>query len=453
MPRTGSKAKILFITPYYRGVSNFVQAGFWGRRLYSSFPLGVGLLAALTPRDEFSVSLVNEHWDERVDYQDEAEIVALSFMTCNAPRAYEIADRFRSRRKLVVMGGLHASACTAEAAEHADVVFVGEGEETWPQFLRDFGAGRVQPVYRAPRPVPPELIPFPDRIMARRNRKLSKISVMASRGCPYGCEFCTLTNFFGRQVRCRPVSQVMEEIQEAIALTGPQINMLVFKDDNFVVHKEYTQELLEQLLPLKMNWGAQVDLKSLADQETVRLMKRSGCVLLAVGLESAHPDTGSRFGKTFDEAGKMREVISILHQHNIFVWGSYIFGFDEDTPDSFEKIYQQAKYLDLDILTVGILTPFPGSALYDKMIKENRIMEKRWQYYDLEHPIIAPKNLPPYALKQFQKDILRRYYTRSAILQRMGQAVFRVIKSGRYVPLHYFFFFNLMARSILKKCG
>jgi len=451
MPRLDSKARILFVNPYYRGVSNFVEAGFWGRRLYSSFPLGVGLLASLTPRDEFSVSLINEHWDERVDYQEEAEIVALSFMTCNTPRAYEIADQFRSRGKLVVMGGLHASACVAEAAQHADVIFVGEGEETWPQFLRDFRAGQVKPVYRAPRPVPPELIPCPDRVMAKRNRKLHKISVIASRGCPHGCDFCTLTTFFGRQVRCRPISHVIGEIQEAVALEGNQVKMLLFKDDNFIIDKEYTHELVEQLIPLKMTWAAQVDLKSLADRETVKLMKRSGCVLVAVGMESANPGTGSRFGKTFDDVEKMREVISFLHQNNIFIWGSYIFGFDEDTPDSFERIYHQAKYLDIDILSIGIYTPFPGSALYEKMNKENRIIEKRWEYYDLEHPVFEPKNLSPYLLKQRQSEILKRFYSKSEFFKRMGKVLFRVWQSGRVVPIHYYFIFNLMVRTILQK--
>jgi len=454
MPRVGSQAKVLFITPYHQGVSKFMEStmGVWGRRLSSQFPLGVALLAALTPREDFSVALVNEYWHEGVDYQDEAEIVALSFMTCNAPRAYEIADQFRSRGKLVVMGGMHVSACADEAAQHADVIFVGEGEETWPQFLQDFRAGRVQPVYRAPRPVPAELIPLPDRVIAKRNRKLSKISVIASRGCPYGCDFCSVTTFFGRQTRCRPVAQVMAEIREAMALEQDRVRFLAIKDDNIAINKEYAHELLENLIPLKVRWVGQSDLRSLNDPHLIRVMRQSGCMLLASGIESANACNVSRLKKTFDETDKIREVISLLHKNNIFFWGSYIVGFDDDTPESIDRIYQQAIYLGIDFLSIAVMTPFPGSVLYDQMLTENRIVEKRWEYFDIEHLVFEPKKISASLLNKHHVGALKRFYAGSEICKRMGQASLRILQSGRYVPLRYSLFFNLIAKTFLTKC-
>ncbi len=453
MPRIGSKARVLFITPYHQGLSKFMKSsmGALGRRLSSHYPLGVGLLAALTPRDEFSVSLVNEYWQERPDYRDEAEIVALSAMTCTAPRAYEIADQFRSRGKLVVLGGIHASACVDEAAQHADVVFVGEGEETWPQFLKDFRAGQVQPLYRAPRLVPPELIPIPDRVIAKRNRRLSKISIIASRGCPYGCDFCSVTSYFGRQVRCRPVPQVLAEIQEALALENDRVRLLAFKDDNIAINKEFTHELLENLIPLNVQWLAQSDLRSLDDPELIKIMRKSGCLLLATGIETVHPCHVSRFGKTFEEMEKMREVVSLLHKNNISVWGSYVIGFDEDTPESIDRMYQQAVYLGIDYFTIAILTPFPGSELYEKMLQDNRITNKKWEYYDFEHLVFEPKNIPPPVLEKLHADTLSRFYKGSEICKRIGKAVWRVFQSGRYVPLRYVFFFNLVGKTLLGK--
>ncbi len=453
MSKTGSKAKILFVTPYSQGTSRFMASslGLLGRRLSSHYPLGVGVLAALTPRADFSVKLVNEYWQERPDYQDDADIVALSFMTCNAPRAYDIADRFRARGKLVVMGGLHASACATEAAQHADAVFVGEAEETWPQFLQDFLTGRVQPLYRASRPVPPELIPIPDRTVTKRNRRLSKISLIASRGCPYGCDFCSVTSFFGRKVRCRPVPQVMAEIQEALALENHGVRLLAFKDDNIAVNKEYAHELLENLIPLNVRWLAQSDLRSLDDPELITVMRKSGCMMLAVGLETVHPCHMARFGKTFEDLDKMKEIISLLHKHNIYIWGSYIIGFDEDTPESIDKMYRQALYLGIDFFTIAILTPFPGSELYEKMRQDNRIINQQWQYYDFEHLVFEPRNITAPVLEKLHAETLGRFYQGSAICKRLGQAMWRVIQSGRYVPLRYVFFFNLVGKTLLAK--
>ncbi len=453
MSKTGSKAKILFVTPYNQAMSKFMEStlGTIGRRLSSHYPLGAGVLAALTPRDDFTVSLVNEYWQERPNYQDAPDIVALSFMTCNAPRAYEIADRFRDRGKMVVMGGLHASACPAEAAEHADVVFVGEAEETWPQFLRDFRAGRVKSVYRASRLVPPELIPIPDRLLAKRNRRLSKVSVIATRGCPYGCDFCSVTTFFGRQLRCRPVPQVMAEIEEALALENNRVRLLAFKDDNFAINKEFAHELLENLIPLNVQFMAASDLRSLDDPELIKTMRRAGCMLLAAGLESVHPCHVSRFGKTYEDPGKIKEVISLLHRNNIYLWGSYIVGFDEDTPESIDRMYQQAVDLGIDFFTIAILTPFPGSELYEKMLKENRIVNKNWEYYDFEHLVFEPRNFTPLALERLHADTMRRFYKGSEICKRIGQAMWRVFQSGRYAPLHFVFFFNLAGKILLNK--
>lgn len=450
MNRTG-KAKVLFVLPQYKGVSEAMQMRRWAPRTFSFYPLSIPILGALTPAASFTTEFVNEYWGETVDYGCDADLVAISFLTPSAPRAYEVADRFRARGKLVVLGGVHASVCPEEAAQHADVVIVGEGEETWPQFLADFLAGAVQPRYVASRPVPPDLIPLPQRRLAQRPWKLSNISLMATRGCPFGCDFCAVSSYFGKAVRCRPVDLVIQELEAALALEQQQTRLVVFKDDNLAINRDYAQALWEKLVPLNIQWAAQANIRSLDDPELVGLMARSGGILATVGLESVKAAHIARYHKSYEEAGRVKEVISRLHRHNIFVWGSYMFGFDDDTPGSLEATYEQAKYLGLDLVTFNVLTPFPGTALYQRLAAEGRLVEKRWQYYDIEHSVFKPHLMSQEELIRRTHKIIQRFYSAREILGRMAKAVRRRWESRRWVPLSYVLYFNLAARAIARR--
>jgi len=349
------------------------------------------------------------------------------------------------------MGGVHASVCADEAAQHADVVIVGEAEETWPQFLQDFLAGTVKPRYDAPRPVPPELIPIPNRRIAKRSWKLSNISLMATRGCPFGCDFCAVSSYFGKKVRCRPVEVVIQELEAALALEEHQTRLVVFKDDNLVINRDYAATLFEKLIPLNIQWAAQGNIKSLDDPELVSLMVKSGGILATVGLESVKPAHIDRYNKSYAEAERVKEVVSRLHRHNIFVWGSYMFGFDDDTPASLEATYEQAKYLELDLVTFNVLTPFPGTALYQRLAAEGRLRENRWEYYDIEHSVFKPQLMSQEDLMRRTHGIIQRFYSGGEICRRLARTVGRVWESRRYVPLSYVLFFNLAARAIARR--
>lgn len=447
------KPKILFIVPALRGLSAYLEpqktkSGLASYNL-TFYPLSVPVLAALTPERDFAMEYVNEYWMESIDYETEAEIVALSFVTASAPRAYEIADNFRRRGKLVVMGGMHVSYCQEEARHHADVIFVGEAEETWPQFLKDFLEGTVQPIYQAPRCVPPELIPIPNRWVAKRPRVPPSISIITSRGCPHGCDFCAVSSFFGKQVRVRPMESVMQEIHEAMALEGHQVRKMVFKDDNCVIDHNYAFSLLEKFIPLKVSWLGQTTLKSLNEPDLIKLMERSGCIMICIGLESAHQNHIVRFGKSYEDIKKVKEIISLLHRRNIMVMGSYMFGFDEDTPESFQKSVEQAKYLELDVLMLNVRTPFPGTAFYEQILREGRLTEKRWEYYDVEHLVFEPQRITSTDLYDNILRGLKHFYSLPEALGRIYRTGKRVIQSRGWRHFKYAAYFNLVGRSAL----
>lgn len=447
------KPKILFIVPQLKGISSYLEPAKTNSRLASLnltfYPMSVPLLAALTPESDFAMAYVNEYWGEPIDYGTAAEIVALSFLTASAPRAYEIADNFRRLGKLVVMGGMHVSYCQAEARQHADVIFVGEAEEIWPQFLKDFQANTVQPVYQAPRCVPPALIPIPNRRVAKRPRPLTNISLQTSRGCPYACDFCAVSSFFGQQVRTRAVDSVMQEIQEAMALEGNQVRKIVFKDDNCVINHNFAFSLLEKLIPLKVSWLGQTTVRSLDEPELIKLMERSGCIVTCLGLESAHQPHITRFGKSYEDIGKTKEIVELLHKHNITVWGSYMFGFDEDTPDSFQITLEQAKYLELDVLMFNVRTPFPGTTFYQQLEREGRLTEKRWEYYDIEHLVFEPRRISSADLYDNIITGLKYFYSVPEVLRRIYNTGKRVISSRGWRHFKYASYFNLVGRSAI----
>ena len=448
---SGEKAKILFVLPQYKGVSKAPLMRRWAPRTFSFYPMSVPILAALTPEDSFEFEFVNEYWGEQVDYDCEADLVAMSFLTPSTPRAYEVADKFRDRGKPVVMGGVHASLCVEEAAPHADAVIVGEAEETFPQFLQDFLDGTMKSRYDPSRPVPPDLIPIPDRGVAKRPWKLSNISMMATRGCPFGCDFCSVSRYFGKRIRCRPVDSVIEELDTALALEEQKTRLVVFKDDNLLIDRHYASDLLERLIPLNIRWAAQSNIKALDDPELIRLMVKSGGILATVGLESVKPDHVAQYRKSYEDPKRVKEVIDRLHSHNIFVWGSYMFGYDDDTPASIEATYEQAKYLELDLVTFNVLTPFPGTALHQRFASEGRLLEKGWEYYDVEHSVFKPRLMTQEELMRSTHRVVRRYYSGGDISRRMARTVRRSWESRRYVPLSYVLFFNLAAWAIARK--
>jgi radical SAM superfamily enzyme YgiQ (UPF0313 family) len=440
----------LFIFPKIGSISYLYEMRKSAPSTFSLYPLSIPILAALVPRDKFDMELVNEFWDEEVDFDSDADIIALSFLTASASRAYEIADHFRARGKLIAMGGVHVYSRTEEALQHADVVFRGEGEEIWPRFLNDYLNGEVKKIYEAPRPVPPELIPIPDRSITRRSWKHPYISLMASRGCPYRCDFCAVSSYFGDKCRCRPVESVINEIKNALAMGDIKDRFLVFKDDNIAFHRDYAKELFKAMVPLKIKWAGQANTKTLDDSELVELMGKSGCILMTLGLESIKENHIAHYKKSYTDLEKVKKVISLMHKQNIYVLGSFMFGFDDDTPESIVETARVAKKMGIDLVTMTLRTPFPGTPFYQALEKENRLIEKRWECYDIEHPVFVPKLMSPTQLVESQWEAHRIFYSTVGITSRIIRSGLRGILTGRWISPTYVLYFNLAARKAAK---
>ena len=369
------------------------------------------VLASLTPSD-VQIHLVDENV-ERVDLTEEADLVALSCMTASAPRAYAIADSFRERGIPVVMGGMHPSALPEEAAEHADAVVVGEAENQWPGVLEDFAAGRLQPLYRAEQR--PELggLPFPRRDLLHLDRYLSPNLVQTARGCPHACSFCSVSPVFGRRYRFRPIPEVIEEIRSL------GTRSIGFPDDNIVASRARSAQLFEALIPLKIQWVGQGDLSMAKDEELLKLMARSGCLAMFVGIESLSQESLAASHKQPNLGLDFERAIATIHRHGIDLVGSFVFGLDTDDKSMFRETVAFIERVKLAVAQFPVLTPFPGAPVYQQLKDEGRITSFDWARYTMGNVVYQPKHMTAAELEAGRNYAYGHFYSLPSIARRV----------------------------------
>lgn len=359
--------------------------------------LGLGLLnvAALCP-PTVETRIIDDDYEE-IDYDEEVDLVGISLLTPNALRGYEIARAYRERGVPVVLGGPHATACPGEGMEHADTVVTGEAEDTWPDLLRDFGGGRLKRIYRSSNNSDLSNMPRPRRDLVDKRRYITVNTIQATRGCPFNCEFCSITSLFGRKTRFRPIDDVIDEIR---SLEG---KYFLLTDDNIAQMGQYYKELLRRLIPLKKRWVGEASWNIVRDEETLELLERSGCFGLFIGFESILPQTGVRkINPAYDNSLLYKEVVHKLHRHDIIVLGAFIFGFDNEDESIFERFLRFALESRLDAAAINILTPFPGTPLYRRLEEEGRLTERNWNNYMACNLCFEHKNIP-------RRTFLERY--------------------------------------------
>lgn len=378
------------------------------------FPrLSLPYLASLTP-PEIKVEIIDEYFEE-VPFDDPADLIGISFMTPQAPRAYQIGDEFKKRGRKVVMGGIHASALPEEAMKYADAVVVGEAEGIWSRVLEDFKNGRMNGIYRSPQF--PELtgLPIPRYDLLKKERyRLFNINfpIQAGRGCPFKCEFCSVTRFYGGKYRFRPVGEVVREIQQT------RFKKIFFVDDNIISNRGYACELFKALIPLKLRWGGQASLNLAKDEELLHLAGKSGCGILYIGVESISDSNLAASGKSFIKAGEISELLAKIHKQGILIRASIIFGMDDDDCDVF---HNTVKFLIKEKVAYGeffILTPMPGTELRRKLKEEGRIINYDWSNYDGLHAVYRPLKMGKETLEKGLWDAYREFYTIPNILRR-----------------------------------
>jgi len=405
-------------------------------------PLGLLNVAAVTPRD-IKVTLTDENI-EPIDFEKDVDLVGITTVTSAAPRAYEIARQFRKRGVPVVLGGPHVSVLPEEALQHASAVVVGEAEGAWEKLLEDFvkgGEKGLKKIYKNEKLPDLSKVPFPRWDILKRDRYIADKVLHLTRGCPYNCSFCSVTQLFGRKIRCRPIDKVVDFIKENIG-KGLKGRLFVFLDDNIMGNKRYAKELFRSLIPLKIIWMSQSSINAAYDKELLDLAARSGCKALFIGLESVSEGALKEVGKRQNKVEFYEEAIKRFHRYGIFIHGAFIFGMDAHDRSIFKITVDFVNKVKLDSVQYSILTPLPGTRFYKEMEKEGRIIDRDWSNYDCGHVVFRPKKMSPAELdKGFAWS-----YVNSLSFYSIFKRMSGVFSGGRWkygLPL---FIFNLLYR-------
>jgi radical SAM superfamily enzyme YgiQ (UPF0313 family) len=380
------------------------------RAAFTIPPLALPLLAAFTPR-EIDLRLVDEAVED-IDLSLDADLVGLSLMTASAVKGYALADHFRSREIPVVAGGVHPSMVPEEALQHSDSVVIGEGEHLWPQVLEDVARGNLQRIYRQESLLSLEALPSPRWDLLRTKRYFIPRTVQTSRGCPMGCSFCSVSTFFGRSYRFRPIAQVLDEVR---AHRG---RVLIFVDDDIAGQPAYAKELFAAMVPLRKKWVAQSSLTIADDAELLDLAARSGCIGLLIGFESISSEVLQSIGKKVRLRRRYEESIRKIHARRIHIQGSFIFGFDGDTPETVQSTVQFVKRNRLTGVNYCHLTPFPGTRLFEDLAQGGRILHRDWSKYDRQNIVFQPRHFQPQTLQDWIFWSYRQTYNLRSLWQR-----------------------------------
>ena len=383
---------------------------------YSLFPpLGLATLAGYLD-DSDEVVLSDEHVEKLV-LDDEPDLVVIQVYITSARRAYEIADLYRSRGSHVALGGLHVTSLPEEAARHADTIFLGPGEDTWPQFLLDFRAGRPASRYvsqnRTLFGVPPIR-----RDLIKRRLYLVPNSIVVSRGCPHVCDFCYKVAFFkgGKQFYTQTVDAALAEIDR---LPGRH---LYFLDDHLFGSPPFAEALFDGMRGMNRVWQAAGTVKAVLEQPRVlEKAVASGLRSLFVGFETVNSDNLQEQRKYQNIGRDYAAAVRRLHELGVMVNGSFVFGMDHDGPDVFERTVEWAIEQGIETATFHILTPYPDTALHGRMESEDRLLHRDWDLYDTRHVVFKPARLLPRELEDGYWRAYRDFYRWGSIFR--GAAV------------------------------
>jgi radical SAM superfamily enzyme YgiQ (UPF0313 family) len=353
---------------------------------------------------------------ETIDYDKRYDLVGLTFHTPSAPHAYEIADRFRARGITVIMGGPHVTLLPDEAQEHADAIFVGEAELTLPQYIQEWTEGCAKRRYEVGETPVLNGIPFSRKEHFHRKDHAGGI-LFATRGCPNSCEFCTLAVMYKKNFRRRPVEEVAAEFS---SFHG---KVIIFWDDNLSADMDYAKALCKAITPYRKWWSSQVSVKAGMDDEFLSLAARSGCKQLFIGFESVSQKSLENARKSFNRTDDYAEIVERIHAHGIAVQAGFVFGFDDDTPDVFDKTIAFLENTGIQNATFHILTPYPGTPLYIRLESEGRMLNHDWAKYNARNDVVfEPRQMSSEELLIGFNEVNKRFYSFGSIFRRLKKS-------------------------------
>lgn len=386
-------------------------------------PFNLAMLAALTPED-VEVTITDEEI-QGIDFDREVDMVGITVYTCRAVRAYQIADAFRKKGVTVILGGFHPTFLPDEALKHGDSIVIGEAEETWPQLIKDFKNGALKRIYDSSSRIGLSDVPVPRSDLLKKENYMFPHQISIGRGCPFSCKFCSVTTYFGGTYRFRPIEKVLKEIEflknNGIRSSWLDISKSIhFIDDNIIAKPAYSKELFKAITPYKIKWVGAASLNIAEDDELLSLASKSGCIGLFIGIESINQKTLDSVRKKANTVERFENGIKRLHSYKISVQGSFIFGFDDDDDSVFERTVRFAQKVKLELAEFNILTPYPGTKVFEEMDNEGRLLTKDWSKYDNSRAVFKPKNMSPEMLENGTRWAWKEFYKTSSIYKRIG---------------------------------
>jgi radical SAM superfamily enzyme YgiQ (UPF0313 family) len=373
--------------------------------------LALHILEGLTP-PEYQVKTVEEE-TEGINLDADCDLVGISCMTANAPRAYHLAGEFKKRGKKVVLGGVHPTLLPDEALSYADSVVVGEAEGVWEQVLEDFRKGALQRTYHHSKPSLDRYIPLKFRKLTKK-RLFNVIPVMTTRGCPYSCEFCCVSDIFGKEIRHSPISNVVRDIEDSRG------KIFIFLDDNIIGKPHYAKELFKAITPYKIKWVGQASISFVHDAELMKLAADSGCAALFFGLESVAEAQLKTMRKSIKEIKGVEDAIKRVKDLGIHFHASMVFGFDSDTREIFPETLKFLEKNKVGTASFNVLTPYPGTRIYEQFKSQGRLLTTDWKYYDHSTVVFQPRNMTPYELQAGEIWVKREFTKITSILRRLS---------------------------------
>ncbi len=412
-PGTPKSNCALLINPFYRKDPQ----GSFGKHVLTP-TLALTSIAASTPA-HWEI----QYWDENLlqghpPFEPFPAVVGISVHLTFAKRAYALARWYRDRDAVIVMGGLHAMSCPDEVARHADAIAIGEGVQLWPEIIADVEAGCLRKRYTCNFKHPYRFDPVPRRDILPKESFLTTLSLNATRGCHNRCGFCYVsTQGVQMPYQMRNPVQIAQEFQQS------DESYAVFTDNNLGSNKAYLRRLCRELGKLDKVWSAAVTLDVTDDPSLVREMALAGCTGVFIGFESLVGENLIDARKKTPCPEDYARRVAIFHDFGIQVNASFVFGFDHDRPDVFEKTVNWVEENRLACATFHILTPYPGTPFFRQLEKENRILHRDWDHYDTAHVVFQPKNMSPEALQSGYKWCYRRMFSLRSILRRCPQKI------------------------------
>ena len=386
--------KILLVSPHPNKKRSYLNK-------YQYPSLTLQQIAGITPR-EHDVEIVDERYED-INFDNHYDIIGISCLTYNSLRGYEIAEIFRKKGVPVVLGGYHASLMPDEAKKHADSIVIGEAEYNWPKVLNDVQKGKLKPFYKPEKLVEPE-----DIVPARHDIGVytTMEAIQASRGCPTGCEFCAMQKIEGPRFRGRIVDQIIDEMKIIKSKT------IFFADASLTVSPPYSRNLFKEMSQLNKKFHCFGNINVLShDDELLRLSQEAGVEKWYVGIESISQENINQAGKSTNKVENYATAIKKIKDHGMTVTGFFIFGLDHDTPETFQKTLDAIYEWELDSASFSIVTPYPGTRLFERFEKEGRITNYDWSRYEEGKVNYKPAKLTEQELLDGIKYVAKDFFS------------------------------------------